>query len=175
MSQRRDQTRNLPSLDEQFDFGPGTPGELQTLRAAQYMVLDHATDTERNLKLWKKTGTSVDHDLRQLWIHETRQIQRVMSYAGASDVIVDVLEFVEDEHDFGVLLEHAGQTLADMSARAHRQHWLKNLSAPRPRAILWRNVRRIAQALGIVHAQGLVHGRLSTSAIMTEGAEEPDF
>ncbi len=175
MNQRRAQTRDLPALDERFDFGPGTPGERQTLRAVQYMVLDHATDTERSLKLWKKTGTPVDGDLRQLWLHEARQIQRIMSYAGASDVIVDVLEFVEDEHDFGVLLEHAGQTLADMSTRAHRQHWLRNLSAPRPRAILWRNVRRIAQALGIVHAQGLVHGRLSTSAIMTEGAEEPDF
>jgi hypothetical protein len=34
---------------------------------------------------------------------------------------------------------------------------------------------RLVVALGIVHAQGLVHGQLSADTVMTEGADEPDF
>ena len=33
----------------------------------------------------------------------------------------------------------------------------------------------MAIALGIVHAQGLVHGKLSADVVMTEGMDEPDF
>ncbi|WP_245496535.1 AAA domain-containing protein [Lichenibacterium ramalinae] len=36
-------------------------------------------------------------------------------------------------------------------------------------------MRRLVQALGIVHAQGLVHGRVSADSVMTEGSDEPDF
>ncbi|RWR27269.1 hypothetical protein D2T31_17555 [Sinirhodobacter populi] len=52
---------------------------------------------------------------------------------------------------------------------------IAHLGAPRPRALFWRNIRRIVDALGIVHVQGLVHGNLSTVSLMTEGAEDPDF
>jgi hypothetical protein len=55
--------------------------------------------------------------------------------------------------------------------RARPDHWLKNINASRSRAL----IRRIAVALGIVHAQGLVHGKLDADVIMTTDAEEPDF
>jgi hypothetical protein len=72
-----------------------------------FEVEDRLTGAERCLTLWRKTGTPVEEDLRQLWLHEMRQVQRVMSYAGARDVIVDVLEFVEDDENFGVVLERS--------------------------------------------------------------------
>lgn len=150
-------------------------GDRKALRPAQFEVLDTASGIERNLKLWRKTGGPVDADLRQLWLHEMRQIQRVMSYSGAREVIVDILEFIEDDAEFGVLLETTGQPLTAKLQRVSRQHWLKNLGASRPRALFWRNIGRIVDALGIVHSQGLVHGNLSTDSLITEGAEEPDF
>ena len=104
-----------------------------------------------------------------------RQIQRVMSYAGAHEVIVDILEFVEDDDHFGVVLERIGQPLAERRKRASRQHWLRNLGGQRPRALFWRNIKRLVTALGIIHAQGLVHGRITADVVMTEGADEPDF
>jgi hypothetical protein len=64
-----------------------------------------------------KTGTAIDEDLRQLWMHEMRQVQRVMSYAGAHEVIVDVLDFIEDDDDFAVVLERVGAS-ADRKAQA---------------------------------------------------------
>lgn len=102
-------------------------------------------------------------------------MQRVMSYAGARDVIVDILEFIEDDEEFGVLLETAGQPLSAKIRRVSRQHWLRNLGSSRSRVLFWKNMQRVVEALGIVHAQGLVHGQISTECIMTEGAEDPDF
>ena len=127
------------------------------------------------MKLWRKTGTDADADLRALWVHEMRQVQRVMSYAGAHEVIVDVLEFVEDEENFGVLLEHTGQPLSSRRERVSAGNWLKNLAAVRPRTLFWRNFKRVVWALGIIHSQGLVHGNIGANNIMTEGADEPDF
>lgn len=173
----RSRRTKRPPLERRFTFlGDAVAvGDRKALRSAQFEVLDTVSGMERNLKLWRKTGAPVDADLRQLWLHEMRQVQRVMSYSGAREVIVDILEFVEDDEEFGVLLETAGQPLTTKMQRVSRQHWLKNLGAPRPRALFWRNIRRIVDALGIIHAQGLVHGNLSTDSLITEGAEDPDF
>jgi hypothetical protein len=166
-----------PSLDNRFTFVSDAvaPGNQATFKPALYEVEDRASGAPRCLKLWRKTGTPVDADLRELWRHEMRQLQRVMAYPGARDVIVDILEFVEDTEYFGVLLERAGQPLAAKNRRLHRQHWLQDLTTVRARTLLWRNMRRVTTALGIVHRQGLVHGKLSGDVVMTEGAEETDF
>jgi hypothetical protein len=169
--------RTKSSLEDRFKFAGDAvaPGDRGALRPALFEVEDRVSGVERCLKLWRKTGTPVDEDLRQLWMHEMRQVQRVMSYAGAHEVIVDVLEFIEDDDDFGVVLERVGQPLSEKRKRVSRHHWLRNLNAPRSRVLLWRNMRRLVVALGIIHAQGLVHGRLTADVIMTEGSDEPDF
>lgn len=167
----------LPPLEARFTFEDQAvaAGDRKALRSAQFAVFDEVTGFERNLKLWRKTGTEADSDLRDLWVHEMRQVQRVMSYSGARDVIVDVIEFVEDEENFGVLLEHTGQPLAFKRERVSTHHWLKNLGAVRARSLFWQNFKRVVRALGIVHAQGLVHGNIDSNAIMTDGSEDADF
>lgn len=169
--------RSLPPLEKRFTFLSDAVAiaDRKALKSAQFEVLDTLTGIERNLKLWRKTGSPADEDLRQLWLHEMRQVQRVMSYAGAHEVIVDIVEFVEDAEEFGVVLEHTGRPLSSKLKQVSRQHWLNNLGAPRPRALLWRNIQRLVQALGIVHAQGLVHGKINMDAVMTEAREDPDF
>jgi AAA domain len=175
--ENKSRKKRLPALETRFTFqdAPVAAGNLKALRSAQYSVFDDTTGHDRVLKLWRKTGTVADADLRALWVHEMRQVQSVMSYAGARDIIVDVIEFVEDEENFGILLEHAGQPLATRKERVSSGHWLKNLGAVRSRTLFWRNLKRVAWALGIIHSQGLVHGSISTDNIMTEGADEPDF
>jgi len=177
MADRKKPRASAQSLDDRFTFQGDAvaPGNQAALKPALYEVEDRATGALRCLKLWRKTGTLVDTDLRELWRHEMRQLQRVMAYAGAQDVIVDILEFVEDGEYFGVLLERAGQPLAAKKRRLHRHHWLQDLTAIPARTLFWKNMRRVATALGIVHRQGLVHGKLSADVVMTEGAEEPDF
>ena len=169
--------RTKPSLEDRFVFiGDGVaPEDQAALRSALFEVEDRISGAEQCLKLWRKTKSPVDDDLRQLWLHEMRQVQRVMSYTGARDVIVDVLEFVEDDEYLGVVLERIGRPLSERLQRVSRQHWLRNLGAPRARVLFWRNIKQLAGALGIIHAQGLVHGRITADVIMTECADEPDF
>jgi hypothetical protein len=173
----RKTSRKRPPLDDRFEFvgEPAAVDSRRPLRPAQFSVVDRTRGLERSLKLWRKTGTPADEDLRELWRHEMRQVQRVMSYAGAREVIVEIVEPVEDEDYFGILLEHRGDTLFNRRQRVQSQHWLRNLGAQRSRALFWRNMRRLAAALGIIHAQGLVHGGISGECVMTEGGEEPDF
>ncbi len=175
-AEKRTRTK-LPALDDRFKFfGDAlSPGNQIALKPKVFEVEDRTTGAARGLKLWRKTGLAIDDDLRSLWRHEMRQIQRVMFYAGAREVLVDVLEFVEDSEFFGVLLERSGQPLSALTVKVKAQHWLRTLIMVRSRTLFWKNVRRLAAGLGIVHSQGLVHGKLSADVVMTEGAEEPDF
>lgn len=177
MATGRNSRRAKPTLETRFNFvgDAVAPADRESLRSAIFEVEDRHTGAERCLKLWRKTGTSVDEDLRQLWLHEMRQVQRVMSYAGARAVIVDVLEFVEDDENFGVVLERVGQPLSEKQKRVSRAHWLRNLNIPRFRILFWRNIARLVIALGIIHKQSLVHGRINADVVMTEGTDEPDF
>lgn len=47
--------------------------------------------------------------------------------------------------------------------------------APSPKVTLRECIRRVVQALSIVHAQGLVHGRIGAENILTDAGEDPDF
>lgn len=177
MATRRNSKRPKQTLETRFNFvgDAVAPANREALRSAMFEVEDRSSGIERCLKLWRKTGTPVDEDLRQLWLHEMRQVQRVMSYAGARDVVVDILEFVEDDEYFGVVLERVGQPLSEKQKRVSRQHWLRNLNVPRFRILFWRNIARLVDALGIIHKQSLVHGRINAEVVMTEGTDEPDF
>jgi AAA domain len=169
--------RALPPLEDRFEFlGDGMPsGERSALSSAVFEVEERATGTPLNLKLWRKTSTETDNDLRELWLHEMRQIQRLSAYEGAREVIIEVFDIVEDETSFGIVLRQAGQPLSTRIARARNDHWLKNLSKRHARTLFWLNMARLAKAIGIVHQHGLVHGRLDASAVMTEGRQEADF
>lgn len=102
-------------------------------------------------------------------------MQRVMDHSGAQGVVVDVVDFVEDGNDFGVLMDRAGRPLAVLQERVSASHWLRSLAIPVHRARLWRNVRRLVIGLGIVHGQGLVHGRVGEKVVFSAGSLDPDF
>ena len=167
----------LPPLEERFEFlGDAiVPEDQAILRSAVFPVLDKTVELERALRVWRKTGTPADADLRALWLHEQRQVRRLMASAGASEVIVDVLEFVEDDREFGAVLQDAGQPLSMLLKRVPASHWSRNLRTPRYRSIMWRSIRRIAEAIGLLHAQGIIHGRITAEVVVTRGAEDPDF
>ena len=169
--------RRALRLDERFDFQGDAIAVVEgpILRTALHRVVERETGAERLLRVWRKTGSPADSDLRQLWEHERRQVQRLMATAGADDLVVGILEFVEDDHEFGVVLEDAGMPLSRLKERADRHHWLLHLSTSASRVVLWRNLARVAQAIGLLHAQGIIHGRLLPTAIMTSGGRVPDF
>jgi len=169
--------RKGPSIDDRFEFdGDGVAAAARDeLRATLYEVRERESGDEFCLKLWRKTGKAADAELRELWRHEMRHVQRVMAHSGAKGVVVDLVDFVEDEHDFGVLMERAGRPLAVLRERVNASHWLRSLGIPVHRARLWHNVRRLVIGLGIVHGQGLVHGQMGETVVFSAGSMEPDF
>ena len=82
MSRSHARRRPLKPLDERFAFtGDGARMESRpALRPVLYEVEDREAGGEFCLKLWRKTGTSADAELRELWRHEMRHVQRVMSH-----------------------------------------------------------------------------------------------
>lgn len=89
---------SIQKLRDRFEFVDDLPNveEQAALEPLLVAVEERTTGQECALKLWRKTETPVDKDLRQLWSHEFRQVERLMGYAAAHDVIVDVLGLVED-------------------------------------------------------------------------------
>lgn len=98
--------KGLPPLEERFEFfGDGMPAADRSLLSSSiHEVEERHTGTPFNLKLWQKTSTAADDDLRELWRHEMRQVQRIGAYEGAREVIVEVVDIVEDETSFGIVL-----------------------------------------------------------------------
>ena len=171
-----EKTRVL-SLDEAFELpedylqGP----VASALRPGLIEATDRATSQDLVLKVWLKTGTNADAEIRELWRHERLQVERVMNYPGADDVMVGVVGMVETSDAFCVLHEPGTVTLHAKLRRARSKDWIRSLRAPFNRVVLWSNLARVAKALGILHGHGLVHGRIDSFAIFTGGGQAPDF
>lgn len=160
------------SLEETF---LATPDKV-ALKSALIRGVDRTSDEPVVLKYWEKTGTAIDADLRELWRHEMRQSERVRAFPRADEVIVEATGSGEVSDAFYLVMAGDLAPLDHATRFVRNDFWLKALQAPRQRLILWGNVRRLALALGAVHGQGLVHGRLDRRAIFTAGAAtQADF
>ena len=69
--------RDKSALEDRFIFvgDAVAAGNRAALRPTMFSVEDLGTGAERIRKLWLKTGTPADDDLRQLWRHEMRQVK----------------------------------------------------------------------------------------------------
>lgn len=164
----------LKSLSDRFEFEEDavSTGEVAMLQGTLWRVYDSANGSaERRLRTWRKTGTDIDDELRSLWRHEMRQVRRLMRYREANDLIVDVLEELEDDQEFALLLADRGDPVSP------RGRGGRPIEMPigRKRILVWQNISRIARALGILHDQAIVHGRLTLDCIFSHGDNEPDF
>ena len=61
--------KRVERLEDRFEFqGDGvTASDGQALRSALFRVVERRTGAERVLRVWRKTGSAADRDLRQLW------------------------------------------------------------------------------------------------------------
>lgn len=166
-----------PSLEDLFELpedylrGP----QPEALRPGLIEVVDKKANQDRLLKFWPKTGTAADDELRELWRHERLQVDRIMSYPGADEVFAGVVAMIETSDTFCIVHEPGSMPLEGKLRTAPRRFWMRNLSVPANRVILWSNLGRLAKALGILHSHGLLHGRIDSYAVFTEGAQEADF
>jgi hypothetical protein len=161
---------DLFKLDQQYLATPDTA----SLKSALIRATDLRQDEPVVLKYWTKSQSAIDSDLREMWRHEMRQLDRVRAYPGAEEVIVES-EHGECADAFFLKMPGDLGPLDYVRKRAGANHWLNNLRGTRFRATLWQNIRRLADALGAVHGQGLVHGRLSDTSIFTASERDADF
>ncbi len=148
--------------------------DAAALRSALIHARDRLKDEPVVLKYWTKSRSPIDDDLREMWRHEMRQLDRVRAYPGADDVIIES-EHGECADAFYLRMPGDFGPLDYVRQRAGQNHWLNNLRGVRFRTILWRNLRRLSEALGAVHGQGLVHGRISDTSIFTASSTDADF
>jgi hypothetical protein len=118
-------------------------------------------------------GTVIDEDLRRLIDGGLRRIRRVLSSRRAREVLVEVVEIVEDEHEFGIVMLDPGSPLrgSPRQVQARRQSCMTNTG----RRNFWRNVYRVVEALTHCHDAGIVHGALNESSIFVGDDRSPSY
>jgi hypothetical protein len=178
LTQSRNAKRQQDTLEQRFELDETflSSPDTAALKSAVIRATDRRTGDPVVLKYWEKTGTAVDADFRELWRHEMRQSERVRAFPRADEVVVEVLASGESDDAFYIVMPSDVAPLEHASRFVRPDHWLRALQGPRQRALLWKNLRRLAEALGAVHGQGLVHGRIDGRAIYSTGAATtPDF
>lgn len=130
------------------------------------------------IKIWPRSSGVDDSDLQQIWHNEMRQLHRLGGYPGAADTIAPLADAGFDAKGFYLVLDPGQrrplQTILDHGSAASAG-WLRNPRSPGARSRMWRNLRRVALGLEILHAQGLLHRNLDGWSILTAATDEPDF
>lgn len=125
------------------------------------------------LRLFKKTGTPLDDDLRAIVGRGLRRIRRVLSSRRARDVLVEVLETVEDQHELAIVMADPGSPISGAPQRRGMRQGRYLTSAGR--GVFWRNMVRVAEALALCHDAGIVHGGVSLHSIFSHRDDSADY
>jgi DNA polymerase alpha-associated DNA helicase A len=159
------------TLDARFRFADAAfPGGMNSqLRFATGI----ADGEEYLLRLFKKTGTALDQDLKRLVTRGLRRVRRVLTSRRARQLLVEVLETVEDQDDLGILMINPGSPICGSSHRVRDRE--SRLLTTAGRKVFWRNMVRIAEGLALCHDAGIVHGAVSEHAIFSHSDEKEDF
>lgn len=162
------------TLDARFKFADtafssGTEGWNSQLRFATGI----ADGEDYLLRLFKKTGTPLDEDLKRLITHGLRRVRRVLSSRRARQLLVEVLEIVEDQEEIGILMVDPGSPICGSLHRVRAREG--RLLTTTGRKMFWRNILRVAEGLALCHDAGIVHGAVSEHTIFSHSDEKEDF
>ena len=111
--------KGLVTLDDRFEFDEdsfpvGAERWPSHLRAAT-----GRTDRERYLlRLFRKSGTSLDADLKRFIGRGIRRIRRVLSSRRARDILVEVVDVVEDDNEIAIVMLDPGSPISGASKRS---------------------------------------------------------
>ncbi|UOG28874.1 DEAD/DEAH box helicase [Agrobacterium fabrum] len=163
-----------PTLDSRFRFAEasfhGAPGRWTSLLTPARGVDD---GEQYLLRIFKKTGSAIDADLRNLIGRGLRRIRRVLSSRQAQDVLVSVIDVVEDDNEIGILMLDPGGPVGRnaQGGRGRQGQYLVSSG----RQVFWRNMVRVARGLALCHDAGIVHGAVSVHTIFSHGDDREDY
>jgi len=113
-------------------------------------------------------GTLDDTDLEDIWRSEIRQLQHLAAVPLADDLLVNMITSGKDADGFYLILEAGqGAPLESFLLAAKKPSLFAQSRQPRYRRVLWANARRLAQALELLHSQGMIHRNLDPWAVVT--------
>lgn len=162
------------TLDARFRFADAAfPGGTDGLNSQLRRATGIADGEHYLVRLFKKTGTAIDQDLKRLITRGLRRVRRVLSSRRARQLLVEVLEIVEDEDELGILMVDPGGPICGTSRRVRDRE--NRLLTTTGRKVFWRNVVRVANGLALCHDAGIVHGSVSEHAIFSHSDEKEDF
>jgi hypothetical protein len=157
-------------LDEDYLVAPdstlGRPGLLTGRSPDGLNVL---------VKSWPIDGLA-GFDLEQIWRSEIRQLQRLAAVPRAEELFVPMLASGEDKEGFHLVLSPGqGSPLETFRRARSKPTVLSQPTAPRNRRRLWSNIHRVAEALELLHSQGIIHRNVDPWSIISSFGDRPDF
>jgi DNA polymerase alpha-associated DNA helicase A len=162
------------TLDARFRFADSAfPGGIEAWNSQLQFATGVADGEHYLLRLFKKTGTALDEDLKRLITRGLRRVRRVLSSRRARQLLVEVLEIVEDQEELGILMVDPGSPICGSSHRRRARE--SRLLTTAGRKVFWRNIVRVAEGLALCHDAGVVHGAVSEHAIFSHMDDNEDF
>lgn len=121
------------------------------------------------IKRWARRPEIDDRDLAIIWRSEIRILQRLVGYPGGRDYLTSLLEAGHDAAGFYLVLD----TGKRVPLPGHNS--VNDKLIELPRELLWRNIRRLALGLEILHTNGLIHRNLDAAAVFSALGPDADF
>lgn len=155
---------SLKKIEDRYLFNNGS--ELKT-----EPCLIRATGNDDGelylLRLYPKTHTAIDQDLRSLLSEGMRRMRRVLAVDKTREVFVEAVELVEDENHIAIVMLETGHAFSEISSQ-RRQAFRDAARTGVGRAKLWRGLAGIAVALDACHRAGIVHGAVGNGAVFVD-------
>jgi hypothetical protein len=162
------------SLEERFAFAEDSFARIEGKWDSHLRLATDRDDGELYLvRLFKKTGTALDDDLKAIIARGLRRIRRVLSSRRAREVLVEVLEIAEDTKEIAIVMADPGGPVSGSAQRRRVQQGRFLTSGSR--GVFWRNVERVAEALALCHDAGIVHGAVSKHTIFSRSDDSVDY
>lgn len=168
--------RNQPQDDYELEGDWWQPGDDKLGKPLVGGAIYRPTGIPVVVKQWVRRDRANDTVLREIWYDEIRQLNRLKGLPKASVYLATIRDSFFDDQAFTLILECGDRVpLARKIKHGTSQSWLGAPRGMQGRLRLWQEISRLAEALDILHGQGLLHRNIDASTVMTAAGPDPDF
>jgi AAA domain len=125
------------------------------------------------LRIWKPIGGGADQDLLPFWQYELRTLAHLKAIAGSLSLLAVHSHQGVDLEGHHLVYETGSRRLLGSWFSASVTWQVPRTDAGR--AVLWRNIGRLSEALALLHTQGITHRNLNVWSVLTANSDTADF
>lgn len=129
--------------------------------------------------------------VKEIWLNETRQLNKLKSVTNAKEYLEVIHDsFIDDEGNYCLIypssesatsLKTFLSTIPEPKSRISlfsktKGHWLSKsqITSITSRMILWKNILRLVEAIAILHDQDIIHRNIGTASIVYDDSKDID-